>query len=89
MSLDELLRTSDVVSLHIALTDDTRKLISERELSLMKPLLVLENVVLTPRTSGLTSESAHAMEMGAARNVVAVLHGRTPENAVNAPRASG
>ena len=129
MSLDELLRASDVVSLHIALTDDTRSLLSQRELSLMKPsgilintsrgaivdedalftalkegrlsgagldvfaeepigrsrLLELENVVLTPHTSGLTAESAHAMAMGAARNVVAVLRGQMPENAVNAP----
>jgi phosphoglycerate dehydrogenase-like enzyme len=130
VSLDELLRVSDVVSLHVALTDDTRNLLSERELSLMKPsavlintsrgaaldedalfaalqegrlsgagldvfteepigqsrLLELENVVLTPHISGLTAESAHAMAMGAARNVVAVLCGQTPENAVNAPR---
>ena len=48
-------------------------------------LLELENVVLTPHISGLTAESAHAMAMGAARNVVAVLRGQMPENAVNAP----
>jgi len=131
VSLDELLRASDVVSLHIALTDDTRSLLSQRELSLMKPsailintsrgavvdedalfaalregrlsgagldvfaeepigrsrLLELESVVLTPHISGLTAESAHAMAMGAASSVVAVLCGRMPENAVNAPRA--
>ncbi len=128
VSLDELLRVSDVVSLHIALTDSTRGLLSEREFSLMKPsailintsrgaivdedalfaalkeerllgagldvfaeepvrqsrLLELENVVLTPHISGLTAESAHAMAMGAATNVVAVLRGQMPENAVNA-----
>lgn len=127
--LDELLGASDVVSLHIALTDDTRNLLSQRELSLMKPsailintsrgaivdedalfaalkegrlsgagldvfaeepigrsrLLELENVALTPHSSGLTAESAHAMAIGAARNVVAVLSGQMPENAVNAP----
>jgi len=49
-------------------------------------LLELENVVLTPHISGLTAESAHAMAMGAARNVVAVLRGQMPENAVNAPQ---
>lgn len=129
VSLDELLGASDVVSLHVALTHDTHNLLSERELSMVKPsailintsrgaivdedalfaalqegrlsgagldvfaeepigrsrLLELENVVLTPHISGLTAESAHAMAMGAARNVVAVLRGQMPENAVNAP----
>ncbi len=35
--LDELLRTSDVISLHVKLTDDTRGLIDERAFNLMKP----------------------------------------------------
>ncbi len=129
VSLGELLRASDVVSLHIVLTDDTRDLLSERELALMKPSAILintsrgavvdenalfaalkegrlsgagldvfaeepigqsrlpelENVVLTPHTSGLTAESAHVMAMGSARNVVAVLRGQMPGNAVNTP----
>jgi D-3-phosphoglycerate dehydrogenase len=127
VSLDELLQSADVVSIHIALTERTRNLLSQRELSLMKPsailintarggivdedalfealhekrlagagldvfadepiaqsrLLELENVVLTPHVGGLTAESAHSISMGAARNVVAVLGGQTPENAVN------
>ena len=41
--LDELLRTSDVVSLHVALTPATRGMIGHRELGLMKSTAVLVN----------------------------------------------
>jgi len=37
VSLDELLRNSDYVSLHVPLTEATRHLVGERELALMKP----------------------------------------------------
>jgi len=37
VELDELLRTSDVVSLHVRLTDKSRGMIGRRELGLMKP----------------------------------------------------
>ena len=43
VSLDELLRRSDIITLHVALTDETRHLIGERELGLMKPGAVLVN----------------------------------------------
>lgn len=43
LPLDELLRRSDVVSLHTALVPSTRHLIDERRLSLMKPGAVLVN----------------------------------------------
>ncbi len=46
--LDELLRTSDVVSLHVPLTDVTRNMISTRELGLMKPEAILINTCRGP-----------------------------------------
>ena len=38
LPLDELLRTSDVVSVHVVLTKETRNMIGARELALMKPV---------------------------------------------------
>ncbi len=46
--LDELLRESDYVSLHVALTPETHQLIGARELGLMKPTSVLINASRGP-----------------------------------------
>ena len=43
MPLDELLRTSDVVSIHVKLTDQTRGMIGPREIALMKRGALLVN----------------------------------------------
>ena len=48
MPLDDLLRQSDIVSLHVPLCDETRGLIGERELSLMKPTALLVNTARGP-----------------------------------------
>lgn len=44
LPLDELLRTSDIVSIHCPLNDRTRGLIGARELALMKSSAILVNV---------------------------------------------
>jgi phosphoglycerate dehydrogenase-like enzyme len=46
--LSELLRTSDVVSLHVPLNETTQKMIGARELALMKPSAVLINTCRGP-----------------------------------------
>jgi phosphoglycerate dehydrogenase-like enzyme len=48
VQLDELLRTSDVVSLHVALTAKTRGMIGARELALMKSSALLINTSRGP-----------------------------------------
>lgn len=46
--LDALLQASDIVSLHVPLTDDTRHLINAERLQLMKPTSVLINTAVGP-----------------------------------------
>lgn len=47
-SLEDLLRESDYVSIHVPLSDETRGLIGERELKLMKPTAILLNTSRGP-----------------------------------------
>lgn len=48
MSLDELFRTSDVVSLHCPLTPDTHHLVNAGRLAMMKPTAILVNTSRGP-----------------------------------------
>lgn len=48
VELDELLQTSNVVSLHVRLTPQSRGLIGERELALMQPGAILINTARGP-----------------------------------------
>ncbi|MBM3942037.1 MAG: glycerate dehydrogenase [SAR202 cluster bacterium] len=43
LSLEELMRTSDVVSLHLALSPETQGLIGRQQLAMMKPTAILVN----------------------------------------------
>jgi D-3-phosphoglycerate dehydrogenase len=67
VELDELLRTADVVSLHVAVSDKTRGLIGKREIGLMKEGALLVNgargaVVDTPALV----EALHSERLGGA-----------------------
>jgi len=131
--IDELLKQSDVVTLHTPLTPQTKGLIGARELALMKPgtriincargglidesalLAALESghiagaaldvvadeppkadaaiwallghphVLATPHLGGSTLEAQDRIAADLCRDVVAVLRGRPPSGAVNAP----
>ena len=48
MSMEDLLQQSDIVSLHVPLCDETRGLIGEKELALMKPTAMLVNTARGP-----------------------------------------
>lgn len=62
VSLGDLLRTSDIVSLHVVLTKETRNMIGPRELGLMKPGAILVN---TSRGGAIVEEAvAEAIDSG-------------------------
>jgi phosphoglycerate dehydrogenase-like enzyme len=63
LPLDELLAASDAVTIHVPLSDETRHLIDERRLALMKPTAVLVN---TSR-GGLVDEAALAAALRSGR----------------------
>jgi phosphoglycerate dehydrogenase-like enzyme len=62
VSLEELLRTSDVVTLHVPLTRETRGLIGKEQLALMKPT----SIIINTSRGGVIDEAAlaHALTNG-------------------------
>jgi glyoxylate reductase len=77
--LDELLQQSDVVSLHVPLTADTRHIIDARRLALLKPTAVLVNTARGP----VLDEEALADALEAGRIFAAGLDVYDGEPAVN------
>lgn len=67
-SLEDLLRSSDVITLHIPLVDETRGIIGARELELLKPGAVVVNVsrggLLDGRALAAALESGHLSGAG-------------------------
>ena len=51
------------------------------------PILVLDNVIITPHASSWSVESAEQLRRDAAENVVVALAGGTPRSVVNRPVA--
>ena len=133
VSLDELLSTSDIISLHAPLTETTTHLIDSEAIILMKrgvvlintsrgplidfdalstaietghvgkagldvfapeppdlsdPLYQHENVIVTPHAAFVSEESVIELRQRVARQILAMLHGETPENVVNASELS-
>jgi len=71
VDLDTLLRESDVVSLHVVLTRETRGMIGARELALMKPTAILINTARGPcvQEAALTEALLKGQIAGAALDV--------------------
>ena len=81
LSLDDLLRTSDVVSVHVVLTKETRNMIGARELALMKPSAILVN---TSRGGAIVEEAlADALNAGRLAGAALDVFQREPINMDN------
>lgn len=76
VSMDDLLRTSDVVSLHVKLTDDSYHLIGKRELALMKRNALLINVARGQVID--TNAVVHALKKGNVGGVAVDVYDQEP-----------
>jgi phosphoglycerate dehydrogenase-like enzyme len=81
LPLDEVLRTSDAVSLHVPLTDETRGLIGARELEAMRPNALLINTA----RGGLLDEAALAEALRSGQLAGAALDGYEEEPLGDSP----
>src|SRR5262249_60662008 len=87
-ALDDLLRTTDIVTLHVPLTRKTRGMIGDREFNLMKPTAVLINACRGP----VVDEAALIRAMQAKKILAAGLdvleEGATPAHNPSPPRSN-
>lgn len=81
LPLEEVLQTSDAVSLHVPLTAETRGLIGEAELAAMKPTAFLLNTA----RGGLVDEAALADALGSGGLAGAALDGFEEEPLGDSP----
>jgi len=127
-TLEQLLSNSDIVSIHVPLTSETRHLIGKKELAMMKkssilvntsrgrvidqeallsslrqrqigaaaldvlareppdpsdPLLLLDNVIVTPHIGWYSEQSSSRLQEHAALEAERILTGQTPRHPVN------
>ncbi len=80
-SLEELLRVSDIVTIHAPLNPETRGLIGEKELNSMKPTAILVNAA----RGALVDEVklVQALQAGRIKGAVIDVYGREPPEAKN------
>jgi len=128
VDIETLLTDSDFVSIHCPLTEETRNLINDKRIKLMKdsaflvncgrgpivnqealvaalttgviagagldvfetepldpknPLLIMENVILTPHVAGMTYEVRTRVMDTVVENTIKVLRGETPDHLIN------
>jgi len=127
-TLEQLLTSSDIVTIHVPLTSETRHLIGKKELAMMKksailvntsrgriidqeallsslrdkqigaagldvlateppdpsdPLLMLDNVIITPHMGWYSEQSSSRLQEHAALEAERILTGQTPRHPVN------
>ncbi len=68
-NLDQLVSTADIISLHVPLTDETRKMIDARRISMMKQNAILINVA----RGGVVDEDALAKSLSEGKIAAAAL----------------
>lgn len=80
-SLEEVVRISDVITLHAPLNEETRGLIGEKEFGAMKPTVILVNAARGPVVD--EAKLAEALRSGRIRGAVVDVYGTEPPEAGN------
>jgi len=83
VDLETLLKESDFVSLHVPMLPETKHLVSEKELQMMKDTAICDNVVLAPHIASASVETRTNMGFIAVENAIAIWQGKIPPQIVN------